>query len=592
MNAMRSIPILLALVRREVGNTFASPPVLFASAFFVLLDSFALALGAVRGDAATAAFDNVVLFMLFSSILLFPVVSMYSFSEDNAAGALETLLTAPVSPFTAVLAKYAGAMVFVLVYLAHGAAYGLLLSLGGRLDWNSAASALVALFAFGSFAMSLGVLASALASSPLAAATGAGGVLLFLSLAGGLDPHSGPFSGVFRSMSFLPHAKRWIAGRPDTQGLLYFVSATALFLFYAWLAITSRETERRPHGPAVRRRRTATGFLVAAGFILLIAQAALLHINGFWENDMPLGPNLSRVPRLWLAPLLFAAAAFVWSALTYRAARRAERNDRGARVRRYATITETQVMKAPRYYYEENRRARRRVALAVLAALVVAVNLNVLARYPFREFADADSLGFLSYLQAQSWDVSEDGRNSLSPTTERVLDRLRDRVHVYAFLPEGMEIGGIPVADETRRLLERYSGYNALVTVSFADTLREPELAAQFAGELGIEGEHPDKVLIFEHQGRRLTLPASFLVASSRRREAYDGESRVTGAIMRLGNPGAGGGKNDGIGPRVWIDRRLHFTGPRLRAALWTGLVAMPLVWALAGAAAWRLRRE
>ena len=535
----------LALTRKEIGSILISPPILFATAFFVLLDSFAFYLNTVRQDVALAVFDDIALFMLFASILLFPLVSMHSFSADNATGTLETLLTAPISTFTAVLAKYTGAMVFVLIYLVHGLVYALLLSIGGNIDWRATMAAFLALFAFGSLAMSLGVFVSALTMSPVAAAAGSGGALLFITLAADLDPYSGGISYLFHSMSYLPHAKRWIAGQLDTRGLVYFVSATVLFLFYAWLAINSREPEKRNANATVRRRLTVTYLLVAAGFTLLLAQAAVLHINGFWESGMPLGPNLARIPRMWLLPLLFAAAAFVWSVFTYRAARRAQRSANQTPVQRYATISETQVMKAPRYYYEENLRARRRVAVAAVAALIVIVNVNWLSHYPFRTFAGTGMLGFLSRLQERNWDVTQDGRNSLSPTTKRILDTLQGRVQIYSFLPGGLKVNDVPVADETRRLLERYSDYNALVSNSFADAVREPELAARLAGELEFKPENLENLLVLDYQGRRMALPASSLAAAPDwRREmagdsrwVYDGENRLTQAIMHLADP-------------------------------------------------------
>lgn len=361
MNAFHFAAVLAALVRKEADGALRDPVILFGAGFLSLLGGIAFSLGIVGGDAARDVFDSVILSMLFLSILIFPVVSMRSFSEDSAAGALETLLTAPVPPFAAVFAKYAGAMAFVLVYAAQGALYAWLLSFGGGVDGRAVAHALLALAAFGSIAMSLGVLVSALASSSVAAAAGTGGILLFLTGIGEWYP----------SFGVLPHAKRWIAGRPDMPGLAYFTSVTALFLLYAWLAVNSREGRRPARNEVVRRRVTVTGALAAAGAVLLLVQAAVLHIH-----EYPPRQGLLRAPKILFMPLLFALGAFVWSALTWRAANRARRAAGRTRIQRYATITESQVMKAPRYYYEENRRARRRVWLAAVLAGAAVLGVN------------------------------------------------------------------------------------------------------------------------------------------------------------------------------------------------------------------------
>lgn len=535
----------LALTRKEIGGLLLSPPILFATAFFVLLNSFAFYLTIAREVVALAIFDDIALFMLFSSIIMFPLVSMHSFSEENATGTMETLLTAPIGNLTAVLAKYTGAMAFAVLYLAHGLVYAMLLAYGGNLDWNSTITAFLALVAVGSLAMSLGVFVSSLTRSPVAAAAGTGGILIFMAVAADLDPYSGTLSDILHSISFMPHAKRWIAGQIDTRGLVYFLSGTALFLFYAWLTIGSRKLDKKSADPTVRRRLTVTYVLVSAGFIMLLIQVAVLHVNGFWESGMPFGTTgMARIPGRWFLPILLSVTGFVWSIFTYRAARRAERRTEPPKNFKYVTMTDSQVMKAPRYYYEENLRARRRVTLAALAALIIVLNINWLSHYPFRTFADG-RLRFLTMLQERSWDVSQDGRNSLSATTQRALDSLQGRVQIYSFFTEGLQAHDVPVAEETRRLLDRYTDHNAQVSITFADALREPELAGRLAVELELKPENLAELLVIDYQGRRMTLAAATLaVPPDWRRQAagdnrwiFDGENRITQAIMHLADP-------------------------------------------------------
>ncbi len=382
----------MTLVTKETAGILKSPPILFATGFFVLLDAFAFYLTTARAGAPLAEFDEIAMFILFSSIFLYPVVAMNLFAENNADGTIETLLTAPVSAIAAILAKFAAGMIFVLLHLVHALVFAILLDYGGNLDWQATAAGFIALFAFGLFAMSLGVFVSSLTVSQ-AAAAGTGGVLVFLAIAADLDPYSGHTADVLHSMSYFPHARRWIAGQVDVRGIIYFLSTTVFFLFAAWLAITNREPQKRASNPTVRRRLAVTYLLVMAGVVLVLTQGAILHITGFWESGMPLGPALARVPWSWLVPLLLAAGAFFWSILTFRAAKRAERGARGKKSYKYATISDTAVMRAPRYYYEENVRARRRVVVGFAAALVVLVNVNWLSHYPWRTFQEAGRHG-------------------------------------------------------------------------------------------------------------------------------------------------------------------------------------------------------
>ncbi|MCL2000040.1 MAG: Gldg family protein [Planctomycetes bacterium] len=534
-----------ALAMKEAAGIFLSPPILFATAFFVLLDSFAFYLTTAAPATAFALFDDIAMFMLFTSLLMFPLITMHSFSEDNATGTLETLLTAPIGSLAVVMAKFSGAMLYALVYLLHGVVYAFLLSYGGKLDWNSTLACFLALAAVAGLAISLGVFVSALTLSPAAAAAGAGGGLLFLALAADFDPYSGTLADILNNLSFIPHAKRWMAGELDTQGLVYFLSGTALFLFYAWLSVGSRTAGKYNADTTVRRRLTATWLLVSTGFLFLLLQAAILHINGFWESGTPLDSTLSRIPRRWLFPLALSVISFGWSCLTYRAARRADRDSRDTRLLKYATISETKVLAAPRYFYEDNRRSKRRLILAIGAAFAVAVNLNWLSHYPFRTFSGSGGLGLLTVLQARRWDISDNRRNSLSPTTRRTLDSLQGRLRIYCFLSDSLETQGVPLADEMRRLLRRYSDYNALVGLTFADALREPELAKDLAEELDIPPQGLEYLLVMDYQGRRMTIASASLItqpdwraqAADNARWVFDGENRLTQTIMRLADP-------------------------------------------------------
>lgn len=535
----------LILTRREILGILFNPPILFMTAFFVLLDSFAFYVSEVRADVPTATFHNAAVAMLYTSIVLFPFAVRHSFSADNANGTIELLLTAPVSRFVVVLAKYTAGMLFVVMTLLGAIVYGVLLSYGGNLDWNAVAAALLALVAVGSLAISLGVFISALTSSPAAAAAGASGILIFMALASDLDPYNGSLEDIVHSISFVPHAKRWIGGLVETQGMVYFVTITALFLFYAWLAVSHQEPERPRRNAAVRRRLTATYLLISAGFILLLLEGGLLNIGGYWETGSTLGHNLPRVPRRLLLPVALALGAFVWSFFTYRAARRAQRRYARSYGARYATISETQVLRAPRYYFGENVRSRQRSVLAALAALIVVFNLNWIAHYPFRTFDDGGRLSFLKHLQSKSWDVTHEKKNSLAPSTVRALDALQGRLQIYSFLSDATTVNEVPVATDLRTLLARYADTNALVTAVYADIKNEPELAKDLAAELDLLPDDLENSLVASYQGRYLILPAEMLAVApdQRRRSAgdtrwvFDGETRLTQAILHLTDP-------------------------------------------------------
>ncbi|MDR1613622.1 MAG: Gldg family protein [Planctomycetota bacterium] len=535
-----------ALAKKEMLTGILHPAVLFAAAFFALLDSFAFFLIVSRPGGGYAVFDEMALFMLFTAIFLYPLVSMNAFSEENAEGTLETLLTAPVGHFSAIAAKFTACLAFVAVSLLPGLVYAVLLDYGGNLDWRATAAAFLALFAVGALAMAIGIFISALTVSPAAAAAGSGGVLVFMAISADIDPYGGGLANFLNSLSYVPHAKRWIAGELDTRGLIYFLSAAALFLFYAWLSLGARGQGKRAVTRTSRRRALFTCLLICLGFILLVAQLALFHIKGVWESGTPLlGPTLRRLPWNWFLPAVLSALCFLWSVFTYRAARRSARQAVPARSRKYATLSDKQVLGAAKLYYAATRRSRLGVAIAAVAALAIVLNLNWLAHYPFRTFQNSRNLSVLSALRGRSWDVTQEKRNSLSAETRRVLDGLQGRARIYAFFAADGEFHGVPLAEELRRLFARYGDYNGMVSSAFADPVNDPERAQTLARGLDLPPQGLENRLIVEYQGRRLEAPVSWLASppdwraqmAGDTRWVFDGERGVTQALMHLLDP-------------------------------------------------------
>lgn len=536
----------LTLAHRECAGILLTPSTWFATAFLVLVNSFAFFLTIARPAVSRAVFDDIAMIMLFTSILLYPFIAMRLFAEENADGVVETLLTAPINRFAIVMAKFTAAMVFVVISLLPAVVYALLLSYGGNLDWRATEAAFLALLFSGAIAMALGLFISTLTVSGSAAGAATSLILIFMMLAADFDPYAGMIAAIINATSFFPHARRWIAGELDTRGLVYFVSATALFLFYAWLSVGIRGAGGKSRDRTTRRRMIVTYCLVMGGIILVVIQAAILQITGFWETGAPIfGAGLRRVPWHWLVPGLIAIALFFWSSMTYRAARRAERRSRSKPTRKYATITETQVLTAAQLYYESRRESRARSIGAAVAALVIVVNLNWLAQYPFDTFSQSGLLYPLSYLNARSWDVTQDKANSLTDSTRRTLDALQGKAHIYSFLPEDGVYNGVPLSDEIRRLLGRYNDYNALVIPTFVDPERDPARAAELAEELDMPLERITNSLVIEYRNRIMVEPASDLASPPSWKQqtpgddrwVFDGERGVTQTLMRLLDP-------------------------------------------------------
>jgi ABC-2 type transport system permease protein len=131
--------------------------------FFWIVDSFA-----TRGDQVSdqtplqAFFGNTVLLYLVL-FLLVPPMTMRLFAEERRSGTIESLMTAPVSGVSVVLAKYAAVVTTYAAMWLPTLLYVVILRRAVDVDWNAAAAAGVMLVGAGY--LSIGLLMSALTKS-------------------------------------------------------------------------------------------------------------------------------------------------------------------------------------------------------------------------------------------------------------------------------------------------------------------------------------------------------------------------------------------------------------------------------------------
>jgi ABC-2 type transport system permease protein len=107
-----------AVYRRELASYFATPlAYVFIVIFLLLAGAFTFWLGAFyeRGQADLAPFFN---FHPWLYLFLVPAVAMRLWAEERRSGSIELLLTLPVRPGVAVLAKFLAAWTFVALALA------------------------------------------------------------------------------------------------------------------------------------------------------------------------------------------------------------------------------------------------------------------------------------------------------------------------------------------------------------------------------------------------------------------------------------------------------------------------------------------
>lgn len=94
--------------------------------------------------------------------------------------------------------------------------------------------------------------------------------------------------------------------------------------------------------------------------------------------------------------------------------------------------------------------------------------------------------GWLSNRHFQVWDLSAGGRNSLSQTSQALLSRLEEPLHITSFAPESPEL-----RNSIKEIIDRYRRYRPDIRFDFVNPDLQPELVRQLGiqamGELRLE---------------------------------------------------------------------------------------------------------
>ncbi len=235
--------IFFILLSKELKSFFYSPLAYVVMALLMLLNGVPFILSLVALKSGERAHSLVQLtfnsgWFWLSYLLLFPLITMRLFAEEQKLGTIETLLTAPVRTSQVVLGKFFATLIFY--------SFLWLPSLGNFFifEWVAGESAAIypggfygsylILLLMGSFYISLGCLSSALTSNQIVAAFVAFSFVLLHFFFGFLHLFTVRIPAAVAErvtyISSFEHMKNFSQGLIDTRPFLYYLSFTALLL--------------------------------------------------------------------------------------------------------------------------------------------------------------------------------------------------------------------------------------------------------------------------------------------------------------------------------------------------------------------------
>src|SRR5690242_4806512 len=134
MVSVADMRTLRTLFAKELSAILTSPIGYTVAAVFLLVLGYTFSLTLFATKVANLNYIFHQIYVL--SILLVPVLTMRAFAEEQRAGTLELLLTAPVHEIWIVLAKFLAALSLMILIFAGSLVYAVVLGLCGDPDWG------------------------------------------------------------------------------------------------------------------------------------------------------------------------------------------------------------------------------------------------------------------------------------------------------------------------------------------------------------------------------------------------------------------------------------------------------------------------
>ena len=220
-----------AIIKRELSSYFNSAIGYIVLAVFYFFSGLFFYMYCLLSN--TTSMSYVFLSMLMIVMLVIPIITMKSFSEERKQKTDQALLTAPISLTEMVLGKFFGAFLLYCICNAIYVLYAVILSFYAAPDWAVFLTTMLGMLLMGGALIAIDMFISALTESQVIAAVVSIGIGLLIYM---LDSLSNVFNvdwltTLFHNISFDAHFTNFINGIINLPSVVFFLSVIAIFLF-------------------------------------------------------------------------------------------------------------------------------------------------------------------------------------------------------------------------------------------------------------------------------------------------------------------------------------------------------------------------
>lgn len=232
---------MFAIYKREMRSYFTTPTGYVFIAVFALASAFIFSLATLQIQTSDVAVYYMIL--MYSYIVLIPLLTMKSFAEEKRSKTEQLLLTSPVGIVSMVFAKFfaaftmlAGSLALTLVYLIPLGKYA------EDPNWGKVFGCLIGIILIGICFIAIGLFMSSLTENQFTAAISTIAILALLIVIATINGLINVYAirVVFDWISIYSRFTNFTYGIFDVPSCVYYLSVCAVFLF-----LTVRVFERR-----------------------------------------------------------------------------------------------------------------------------------------------------------------------------------------------------------------------------------------------------------------------------------------------------------------------------------------------------------
>ncbi|MBQ7582686.1 MAG: Gldg family protein [Lachnospiraceae bacterium] len=212
--------------------------------------------------------------ILFSVLIVIPVLTMRIMTEDKRQNTDKLLYTAPVKTVYVILGKYFALLTVFAIPLLVVSLMPLFLSLYGTVAYTETYVAILGFFVYGAACIAIGEFVSSLTENQIVAAV-LSFLILFLGymmsgITGYMSTDGNLLTKILNCYSFSKPLSTFFDGVLDVPSYLYFITLAALFLFFTYEVLQKKKFSVSTG--RIKRGAFSTGLIV-----LVIAAAVLIN---------------------------------------------------------------------------------------------------------------------------------------------------------------------------------------------------------------------------------------------------------------------------------------------------------------------------